>query len=234
MPWMPSRAGPLSSFSLTPLASGSGRLRPTGSNQLPAEPWLSGGGLVPRALFRDRLPIFVADLTRSARGVAEYLEHTVRSSGTALTYGRPHGRAGRRMRRRARRRAAAGPSCRLAMRSRLALDRTNAARDADLQRELRALLARFLSRRFACVSTWRAGLEALCVGGQPAVRRRPHIRVAARSARARAESDGFIRLIALAEPRQVPTADAIAPVGRCPAPGTRRDHSGPRHAEQRG
>ena len=45
-----------------------------GIDQLPTEPWLASGGLVPHPLFRDARPIFVADLARSVKGVAEYLD----------------------------------------------------------------------------------------------------------------------------------------------------------------
>jgi PAS domain S-box-containing protein len=133
-----------------------------GVDRLPTEPWLSGGGLVPQALFRDGDPLFVADLDRSVRGVAEYL-------GTRSAVLVPIAHAG-------------GPlgvltvGCNeppppdqlremmpVAHAFALALELTRTARTSDLQRELAALLDE-LSRGVSSSMNLAAGLEALCVG----------------------------------------------------------------------
>ena len=153
-----------------------------GVERLPTEPWLSDGGLVPHALFRDGRPIVVPDLARSVRGVADYLGTRPRCWCPSLIWTTtwvcwPSDAPGRRP-----------PSVLQAVMPvghafALALYRTRAARDSELQRDLGTLLQDF-SRAVSSSLNLGAGLEALCVGANRLFGADRIVGLAARSARA--------------------------------------------------
>jgi len=180
-----------------------------GLDRLPTEPWPSGGGLVPQALFRDLLPIYIGDLTLSSNSVSEYL-------GTPSAVLIPLAHMDARM-------GVLAVGCGAepaieALRSvmpvghafALALHRVNAARDTELQRDLRGLLQDF-SQAVSSSLNLSTGLEALCVGVNPLFGAdRTSIWLhdrRARMMRLTASSDAT----AFPDPREVPTADAVAP-----------------------
>ena len=190
-----------------------------GIEQLPTEPWLGSGGLVPHSLFRDGQPIFVPDLTRSVRGVAEYLDT---SSAVLVPLAHLQDRIGV---------LAVGcdrtpgpePLRELATVGHalaLALERTRGSRDADLQRELRVLLQDF-SRGVSSSFNLATGLEGLCLGvNRLFAADRSSVWLHDRRARTlvlSASSDA----VYLEHARQVSTADALAPA----AIALRRDHA---------
>ena len=178
-------------------------------DRLPTEPWLASGGLVPNSLFRDRRPIFVADLAGSVRGVAEYLST---ASAVLVPLAHLEDRVG-----------VLAVGCDqmpapdvledvapVGHAFALALERTRGARDADLQGDLRLLLHEF-SR--AVSSSWNlaTGLEALCLGvNRLFSSNRSSVWLHDRRARTMvlsASSDA----VYLERARHVSTADALAP-----------------------
>jgi PAS domain S-box-containing protein len=177
--------------------------------QLPPEPWLASGGPVPQALFRDRRPVFVPDLVDSVQGLAEYLGAP---SAVLIPLAHIDDRIGV---------LAVGctnPPTADQQRDvmpvghafALALYRTRAARDTDLQHELETLLQDF-SRAVSSSLNLEAGLEALCVGANRLFGAdRTSVWLHDRQARMlnlSASSD----LINLAEPRRVACEDPQAP-----------------------
>ena len=180
-----------------------------GIDRLPTEPWLAGGGLVPHALFRDGRPVLVGDLARSVRGVADYLNTP---SAVLVPLAHVDGRIGV---------LAIGcestPGADLLREVEpvgyafvLALERTRAARETDLQRDLRLLLQDFsgaVSSSFKLVT----GLEALCIGANRLFAAdRSSVWLHDRRARTlvlSASSDA----VYLEQSRQVSTTDALAP-----------------------
>ncbi|HEV3216910.1 MAG TPA: ATP-binding protein [Vicinamibacterales bacterium] len=180
-----------------------------GIDRLPTEPWLADGGLVPNPLFRDRHPIFVADLAHSVRGVAEYLDTP---SAVLVPLAHLEDRIGV---------LAVGcdqmPAAELLERVApvghafaLALERTRGARDADLQRDLRLLLLEF-SRAVSSSFNLATGLETVCLGvNRLFASSRSSVWLHDRRARTMvlsASSDAEY----LERARQVSTADALAP-----------------------
>jgi PAS domain S-box-containing protein len=180
-----------------------------GIDRLPTEPWLADGGLVPNPLFRDRRPIFVADLAHSVRGVAEYLDTP---SAVLVPLAHLEDRIGV---------LAVGcdqmPAAELLERVApvghafaLALERTRGARDADLQRDLRLLLLEF-SRAVSSSFNLATGLETVCLGvNRLFASSRSSVWLHDRRARTMvlsASSDAEY----LERARQVSTADALAP-----------------------
>jgi PAS domain S-box-containing protein len=190
-----------------------------GVDPLPAEPWLAGGGLVPHALFRDGRPLFVPDLARSVRGVAEYLGTP---SAVLIPLAWVHDRLGvlvvgcLDMPEEAHLQEAALIGHAFS----LALERARGARDADLQRALKALLHDF-SQALGSSMNLGPGFEALCRGANRLFAgerssvwlhdRRVH------SLALFASSDAAY----LAQARQISTADALAP----PAVALRRERA---------
>jgi len=180
-----------------------------GIDRLPTEPWLASGGLVPRALFRDGRPVAVGDLTRSVRGVAEYLNAP---SAVLVPLAHMQNRIG-----------VLAVGCdgnpgpeRLADLQpvgdafALALERARAARDADLQHDLRALLQDF-SRAVSSSLNLAAGLEGVCLGvARLFSAERSSVWLHDRRARTMvlaASSDaGYLE-----QAKQVPTSDPLAP-----------------------
>ena len=133
-----------------------------GIERLPAEPWLASGGLVPHQLFRDGHPIFVSDLARSVRGVAESLGTP---SAVLVPLAHMQDRIG-----------VLAVGCDQAPATdlledvapvghafALALERTRAATETGLQRDLRMLLQDF-SRTVSSSLNLVTGLEGLCSG----------------------------------------------------------------------
>ena len=129
-----------------------------GVDHLPHEPWPARQ--VPEALFHNGRPLFVLDLTRVVRGVSEYLDAPsavlvpltqVKDSLGVLVVG------------------AAAPPTPEQLRAVaavghafvIALERTRAAAESDLQLQLRNLLQEF--GRSVSSTTLSAGLEALCI-----------------------------------------------------------------------
>jgi two-component system, NtrC family, sensor kinase len=180
-----------------------------GVDRLPNEPWLASGGLVPHALFRDGRPIVVGDLTRSVRGVAEYLNA---ASAVLVPLAQGHDRIG-----------VLAIGCNATPAEEvlsevqpvghafaLALERTRLARDADLQRELRRLLHDF-SRPVSSSFNLATGLEGLCLGtNRLFAAHRSSVWLHDRRARTMvlaASSDALY----LERTRQVSTTDALAP-----------------------
>lgn len=180
-----------------------------GVDRLPAEPWLASGGLVPPALFCDGRPIFVQNLARAVRGIAEYLGTP---SAVLVPLAQVHDRVGvlvvgcSEMPKGERLQDVAPVGHAFA----LALERNRGARDADLQKDLRALLHDF-SRVVGSSLHLAPGLEALCAGANRLFAAdRSSVWLHDRRARTlvlSASSDA----VYLALARQVSTADALAP-----------------------
>jgi len=176
--------------------------------RLPLEPWPADRGLVPAALFRDDRPVFVPELGRALGGIADALgtssavvvplAHVDARIGV-LVVGCTHPPEEDRIVQ------LSGVGKAIA----LALHRNRAARDIDLQRELRTLLQEF--SRAVSSSHLSAGLEMLCGGacrlfgaGRSTIwlhDRRARTLVAA------ASSDPQYR----ASAPEISTADALAP-----------------------
>jgi PAS domain S-box-containing protein len=188
-------------------------------DRLPTEPWLATSGLVPQALYRGDGPVYVADVARSIQGVAEYL-------GTPAALLVPLSILDDRLGVLAVGCSAPPPEEQLPKVSdaghalALALDRNRATRDADLQRELRALLDDF-SRAVSSSFNLTAGLEVFGTGanrlfGADRSLVWLHDRRAKMMNLAAASDPVYV-----AGPRQVAAADAQAPA----AVALRRDRA---------
>ncbi len=181
-----------------------------GIDRLPADPWLSNGGLVPHALFRDGEPIFVPDLARSVRGVAECLGT---SSAVLVPLSLTDDRIGV-LAVGCSKPPAPGPMQELTPVGHafaLALDRNRTARDRDLQRELATLLQDFSGAVSTSTLDLAAGLEALCVGANRLFGAdRSSVWLHDRRARVMnlAASSDPVQLV---RPQQISTGDVVSP-----------------------
>jgi PAS domain S-box-containing protein len=178
-----------------------------GVDSLPTSPWPARA--IPSRLFQDSAPLFVQDLQRSVRGVAEHLGSASAVLVPLVQMLDPLGVliVG----------CAATPSelqlqevASVGHAFVLALERTRAARESDLQRDLRDLLQEF-SRTVSSSLNLATGLEALCVGANRLFSAdRTSVWLHDRRGRAlvlSASSD----VMYLAQERRVSTADALAP-----------------------
>jgi PAS domain S-box-containing protein len=180
-----------------------------GVERLPTEPWLASGGLVPHQLFRDGRPMFVSDLARSVRGVADSLGTP---SAVLVPLAHMQDRIG-----------VLAVGCDLAPAAdlledvapvgyafALALERTHAATETDLQRDLRMLLQGFSGAVSSSLNLATA-LEGLCLGANRLFTAdRSSVWLHDRRARTMvlaASSD----VVHLERAKQVSTADALAP-----------------------
>jgi PAS domain S-box-containing protein len=188
---------------------GKERLRATsafGVDHLPTDSWPAQQ--VPRALFQDGRPLFVADLTQLIPGIAQYLDaisavlvpltQVQDSLGILVVEA-----------------ATAPPPEQLREVASvghafvIALERTRIAAESDLQIQVRNLLQEF--SRSVSSATLAAGLEVLCSGANRLFGAdRTSVWLHDRRARAvvlSASSD----VVYLAQERRVSTADALAP-----------------------
>jgi len=177
-----------------------------GVDHLPQEPWPARQ--VPEALFHDGRPLFVLDLTSVVRGVSEYLDTTsavlvpltqVEDSLGVLVVGAAVPPTSEQLR------AVAAVGHAFV----IALERTRAAAESDLQLQLRNLLQEF--GRSVSSTTLSAGLEALCIGtNRLFAADRTSVWLHDRRARMvvlSASSD----VVYLAQERRVATSDVLAP-----------------------
>ena len=177
-----------------------------GVDHLPLEPWPARQ--VPEALFHEGRPLFVLDLTKVVRGVSEYLDTTsavlvpltqVEDSLGVLVVGCGVPPTPEQLR------AVAAVGHAFV----IALERTRAAAESDLQLQLRNLLQEF--GRSVSSTTLSAGLEALCIGtNRLFAADRTSVWLNDRRARMvvlSASSD----VVYLAQERRVSTSDELAP-----------------------
>jgi PAS domain S-box-containing protein len=189
---------------------GRDRLRATsafGLERLPVDPW--SGGTVPAGLFRDGGPLYVEDLGDVIRGIRSYVE-TAPAVLVPLTQMRePLGVLVVSCERPASKQqmddlASVGHALVLA------IERSRAAGDVDLQRDVRNLLLEF-SRTVSSALTLAPGLETLCEGvSRIFAADRTSVWLHDRRARAlvlSASSD----VMYLAQDQRISTADPSAP-----------------------
>jgi signal transduction histidine kinase len=176
-----------------------------GVKALPTDPWR--GDAFPAPIFQDAVPLFIPDLQRSVPGLPEYLGSTSAVLVPLAHRREPIGVLVVGCDEPSRDQLREVTSVGLAFV--LALERTRSSGDADLQRELRALLQEFSSSITSSLNM-APGLEAVCTGASRLfAARRTSVWLHDRRARAvflAASSD----VIYMAQERRVPT-DALEP-----------------------
>lgn len=178
-----------------------------GIERLPADPW--PGSSLPEPFFRDGNPMFVQDVSRVVRGAGDYLNAAY---AVLVPLMQKRDRIGVLLV------GCAKPASKHQLQEVasvghafvLAIDRTRAVRDLDLQRDLRNLFQEF-SRTVSSRLTLAPGLETLCVGADRLFSAdRTSVWLHDRRARMlvlSASSD----VMYLAQEHRISTADVLAP-----------------------